>query len=279
MAKVLLTGATGFIGRQVLKILEAQGHEISIVVRPNWQDRITIKAGQTHVIETHDLFAEDSNWWSDALSDIQIVIHSAWYTEPGIYLTSPKNTACLNGTIKLAKAAKERGIKRFVGLGTCIEYEISEKTLTLETPLKPTTPYSDAKVKTYNALTKCFENTETSFLWCRVFYLYGEGEDPRRLVPFLHEKLKKGEVADLTSGQQIRDFIDVKDAAQMIIDGAFSSIEGPSNICTGIGRSVRKLAEEIADTYKRRDLLNFGARPDNLVDPPRIIGKPTDFSC
>ena len=69
----------------------------------------------------------------------------------------------------------------------------------------------------------------------------------------------------------------MRQAADMIIDGAFSQIEGAANICTGQGQTVRKLAESIADQYGRRDLLNFGARPDNLVDPPCIIGVPTIF--
>ena len=67
------------------------------------------------------------------------------------------------------------------------------------------------------------------------------------------------------------------DAAKMIVDGTFSQETGVANICTGQGRSVKKLAQEIASIYGREDLLNFGARPDNLVDPPTIIGQPTIF--
>ncbi|KAB7610071.1 NAD(P)-dependent oxidoreductase [Amylibacter sp. SFDW26] len=277
MASILLTGATGFVGTQILKQLEIQGHNIRIVVRPNWEKRIKINTNHTDVVETSDLFAQNTKWWRKNLQDIDIIIHAAWYAEPGVYLTSPKNNDCLRGTLELAKAAAETNIKRFVGLGTCIEYKISDKVLSLETPLAPTTPYSNSKVKAFENLTKLFGRTKTSFLWCRLFYLHGEGEDARRLVPFLHEKLRNGEMADLTSGLQIRDFIDVKDAAKMIISGTFSAVEGPANICTGVGKTVKELAEEIAEIYGRRDLLNFGARADNLVDPPSIIGAPTRF--
>ncbi len=277
MANILLTGATGFVGRQILKQLEAQNHNIRIVVRPNWDKRIMIDPNFTHVIETNDLFTQDKEWWVKNLDGIDTIVHAAWYAEPGVYLTSPKNSDCLKGTIELAKAAAAMNIRRFVGLGTCIEYEISENILSLQTPLAPTTPYSVAKVDAFNTLTKLFSGSTTSFLWCRLFYLYGEGEDPRRLVPFLHEKLKNGEVADLTSGLQIRDFIDVKDATKMIISGIFSPVHGPANICTGVGKTVKELAEEVAEIYGRKDLLNFGARADNLVDPPSIIGNPTKF--
>lgn len=277
MANILLTGATGFVGAQILKQLEAEHHNIRIVARPNWEGRITINTNLSHVVETNDLFVQDIKWWKEKLQEIDTIIHAAWYAEPGLYLKSSKNDDCLKGTVELAKAAAENNIKRFVSLGTCIEYEISDKILSLQTPLDPTVPYSCAKVEAFKSLEKLFDETRTSFLWCRLFYLYGEGEDSRRLVPFLHDKLKSGKIADLTSGLQIRDFIDVKDAAKMIINGAFSTVEGPSNICTGVGKTVKELAEEIADIYGRRDLLNFGARPDNLVDPPSIIGDPTRF--
>tara|TARA_B110000208_G_scaffold8099_1_gene10445 strand:- start:293 stop:1135 length:843 start_codon:yes stop_codon:yes gene_type:complete len=277
MAQVLLTGATGFVGRHLLQRLEAQGHSILLPLRPHWENRISINNNLTQTLETNNLFLESSDWWYDALDGIDTVIHAAWYAEPGLYLTSAKNLDCLAGTLQLAKAVAARNLKRFIGLGSCIEYELTEKTLRLNTPLAPTTPYSAAKVAAFHTLHEWFANKGVSFLWCRLFYLYGKGEHPKRLVPYLHERLKNGKVADLTSGSQIRDFIDVRQAADMIIDGAFSQIEGAANICTGQGQTVRKLAESIADQYGRRDLLNFGARPDNLVDPPCIIGVPTIF--
>lgn len=277
MGRILLTGATGFVGRQILKVLENQGHETLVIARPGWQSRIEIDHTLTQVKETADLFQESHEWWCDVLQDMDTVIHSAWYAEPGEYLTSPKNLDCLIGTLQMAKATATSSVKRFVGLGTCIEYQLSDSILTLETPLNPTTPYSAAKVAAYHSLLEYFAHTDINFLWCRLFYLYGEGEDARRLVPFLHEKLSKGEVADLSSGKQIRDFIDVGDAAEMIVAGALSQTKGAANICTGHGRSVKDLAHEIAVTYGRKDLLNFGARPDNLVDPPIIIGQPTKF--
>jgi dTDP-6-deoxy-L-talose 4-dehydrogenase (NAD+) len=58
----------------------------------------------------------------------------------------------------------------------------------------------------------------------------------------------------------------------MIVNTAIGSKQGAINTCSGVPISVRALAEQIADEYGRRDLLKFGARPDNLVDPPRVVG-------
>ena len=78
--------------------------------------------------------------------------------------------------------------------------------------------------------------------------------------------------AELTSGNQIRDFLDVSEAGQMIVEIALSKKQGAANICSGIPITVRQLAEQIADEYGRRDLLIFGARPDNFVEPLCVLG-------
>ena len=94
----------------------------------------------------------------------------------------------------------------------------------------------------------------------------------RRLVPYLRVRLSAGESVELTSGSQVRDFMDVGQAAQEIVDIGLGNDLGPINICSGVPVTVRALAERIADEYGRRDLLCFGARLDNHVDPPCVVG-------
>ena len=154
----------------------------------------------------------------------------------------------------------------------CFEYDLTVGVLDVETPLRPLTPYAGAKAGAFMALSQWLPQQDVEFAWCRLFYLHGEGEDARRLVPYLHTKLIAGEPAELTSGNQIRDFLDVREAGRMIVETALSDEQGPVNICSGVPVTVRQLAEQIADEYGRRDLLKFGARPDNLVDPPCVVG-------
>ena len=177
-----------------------------------------------------------------------------------------------SGTLHLAKGAAKVGVKRFIGIGTCFEYDLTSGTVSVKTPLHPLTPYAGAKAAVFMALTQWLPLQQVEFAWCRLFYLYGEGEDARRLVPYLRARLEKGEPAELTSGTQIRDFMDVAQAGRMIVDIASSKQQGPINICSGNPITVRQLAENIADEYGRRDLLRFGVRPDNLVDPPCVVG-------
>ncbi|MDB9752041.1 NAD(P)-dependent oxidoreductase [Gammaproteobacteria bacterium] len=269
---VLLTGATGFVGRQVLLALLERGIRVRVVVRSGKQNQFAKLRGIEGVVSTRDLFAESAEWWVDVCKNIDTVIHVAWYAEPGKYLQSANNLDCLTGTLLMGKGAAQSGVRRFIGIGTCFEYELSGVALSIDTPLQPLTPYAGTKAAAFMALSQWLPQQQVEFAWCRLFYLYGEGEDTRRLVPYLRSKLESGESAELTSGNQVRDFLDVRDAGQTIVTMALSNKEGPINICSGIPITVRQLAEKIADEYGRRDLLKFGMRQDNLVEPLSVVG-------
>ncbi len=268
---VLLTGATGFVGRQVLRELGARGRSVRVVVRSGSEARLGSAACEG-VVATPDLFAEDAAFWTRACAGIDTVVHTAWYAEPGRYLASPRNLDCLEGTLRLARGAAGAGVRRVVGVGTCFEYDLSGGTLSVDTPLRPATPYAAAKASAYWMLAYWLPTQSVAFAWARLFYLHGEGEDARRLVPYLRARLAAGEPAELTSGAQVRDFLDVAEAAAQLVDLALGDDCGAVNVCSGVGVTVRALAERIAAEYGRPDLLRFGARPDNLVDPPCVVG-------
>jgi nucleoside-diphosphate-sugar epimerase len=268
----LLTGATGFVGRQVLRALVDKGVQVRLVVREEKQGQLNNLQNVESVVYTPDLFAEDAVWWGAVCQGVDTVIHIAWYAEPGQYLHSAKNIDCLIGTLQMAKGVATAKIRRFVGIGTCVEYEVSSQSLSVGTSLQPLTTYAGAKAAAYMSLSQYLPQQGVEFAWCRLFYLHGEGEDVRRLVPYLRTNLAAGLPAKLTNGQQIRDFLDVRDAGQMIADISLGLQHGPINICSGIPTTVRELAIQIADEYGRRDLLEFGALPNNPMDPPCVVG-------
>jgi nucleoside-diphosphate-sugar epimerase len=273
--KILLTGATGFVGRQIFNNLLDKKVILKVIIRQDKDIFLKDKKNlNIEVINTKDLFKEDADWWTEQCRDVDTIIHTAWYVETGKYLNSLKNLDCLLGSLQLAKGAINAEIKRFVGIGTCFEYDFSKGNLSVKTSLDPKTPYAAAKVGLYKFLSQMLPTKSIEFSWCRLFYMYGEGEDERRLFPFIHKKLSKGEPVELSSGKQIRDFLEVSEVGKIITEISLSNKCGPINICSGVPLSVRQFAEKIADEYGRRDLLKFGARPDNLIDPPFILGLP-----
>ena len=270
--RILITGASGFVGRQVINSLENENVDITIVIRGEKNNLFINNKNIKKIITTNNLFVESEKWWEDILTKIDTIIHLAWYVETKDYLQSIKNIECLQGTINIAKAAISTEVSRFIGIGTCFEYEFNNEIISTETNLKPNTPYAASKAATFFALSQLLPSQSIEFAWCRLFYLFGEGEKPERLAPYIKNKISKGETVELTSGNQIRDYLDVKEAGYLITKVALGSLQGPINICSGVPISIRSFAEKIAEESDQKKLLKFGARQENKTDPMYIVG-------
>ena len=276
MKKIVITGGSGFVGSNILKHLLNKNLEITIILRKNsFIEKNIIKNCQVHYVD--DIFHQDYDWWLNIFKEVDIVIHSAWYVKHGKYLMSEKNLECLYGSICMAIAASEAKVSSFVGLGTCFEYdfEYCDKILSIETPLNPKTPYSLSKVSLLNTLRTLQLTSKMNYCWCRLFYLYGEGEDKNRLMPYINQKLKNGETVFLTNGEKIRDYIHISEATKLIIEIVLNKLYGEHNICSGKGKSIKEIAEVIAAKYDRNDLLKFGKKDANRFEPLKIIGSPS----
>ena len=267
---ILLTGASGFVGRQVVRSLRDRGRTLRLVGRST--SLATIDGGPGDIVPTADLFAENIAWWRDACDGVDAVIHLAWYVEPGRYLDAACNLDCLSGTLKMAQGAAAARVSRFVGIGTCLEYDLAGGRVDIDSPLLPQSVYAGAKAATFISLSNFCRQNAIEFGWCRLFYLHGMNENLGRLVPYLHRQLSAGQPAELSEGHQRRDYLDVREAGEMIADFALSARQGPFNICSGKAVTVRALAESIADEYGRRDLLKFGARAENPSEPFEAVG-------
>lgn len=272
MSKVFLTGASGFVGRQILKHLLAAGHEVTVAVRPGSMLRAGISTSNINVLLTRDLFAEREDWWARALVGHDTLIHAAWYVDPKTYQRSRFNFICTVGTIVMARAAARAGVRHIIGLGTCMEYRLPSTRIQPDAPLGPSTIYSAAKLATYFALRRHTALAGQRFTWARLFYLHGEFEQQGRLAPYIHDCIARGEHARLSAGTQLRDYLHVADAGRMIVGLADTGQEGVVNICSGRPTTVRLFAERIADMYGRRDLLIFSSDPIPPHDPAAVVG-------
>lgn len=273
---ILLTGGTGFIGKHTLNALLETGFKVHLIARNNPTQELYQNELIQKIYITQNLFNENDSWLEKVCENIDVIIHLAWYVNPHDYLQSPINLECAIGTLKFAKSAAKMGVKKFIGIGTSFEYELGSN-MDITTPLNPTTPYSSAKAAIYLALKDFLPLYNVDFAWCRIFDVYGEGENQNRLVPYLHKQLQNNLVAELSRGTQVRDYMSAEEIGRSIVKIITNNISGPINICSGIPVSIKQLAEKIASSYNKTHLLKFGVRPDNLIDPPIVVGVKTNL--
>lgn len=254
MSRILVTGATGFIGSAVVRRLLSDGHHV-------FDRRIDLLAASEADLRD---FIEASG--------AGLCIHCAWYTNHTDYLTHEVNREWAAASLRLARACQ--GI-RFVGLGTCLEYELSGAGPCVEgeTPLAPETLYARSKGDLYDGLAELGGD----IAWARVFFVYGLGDRAGRLVPGMMERFSRGEVAGPTFGGLRRDYIHVDDLASQIVRIATSSTRGAINTGTGTAPTLSEIFAAGARAYQRPDL----AQPNEETggQPPLIQADMTRFQA
>jgi nucleoside-diphosphate-sugar epimerase len=261
--KVLLTGATGFIGSRVAYALAGLGAEVFAVVRG--RGRANQKLPSNIQLVEGELRPGGMN--EAVRVGAEICIHAAWIAEPGKYLTSPLNIDLVHATAHLARDLARAGCRRFVGVGTCFEYDTNAGYLSEGTPLAPGHVYSAAKVSTYHLVRQVLAGTGTAFAWARIFYAFGPNEHPNRLVPTIIDRLHQNEAALITPGAQIRDFLHVDDVASALAAIALGDVDGAINIGSGEPITVATMAKTIGDIMGRPELIQLGAKPYSPGDP------------
>jgi nucleoside-diphosphate-sugar epimerase len=265
--RVLVTGATGFVGRQLLVPLLRRGYEVHAVSR-----RAVADLPAEVVLHAADLL--DCAGHRQLLEHIRPshLLHSAWYVEHGKYWDAPENDLWLKATVSLVESFCLAGGSRAVGVGTCAEYDWKYGTLVEgQTPEQPASLYGSAKLAAGRNAAAVAAAHAVGFAWARIFFPFGPGEPENRLIPHVITRLLRGEPARCTHGRQVRDFLyvaDVGDALAALLD---SGVQGPINIGSGVPATIGDVAARIGAALERPELIMLGAVTEAEGSPGTIL--------
>lgn len=248
-----MTGAGGFVGRHVVDELEDSGAEV-IALTHRWSD----------LDEVEKLIDDRAVDWC---------AHLGWYADPRDYLVNrDENLRSLNDALALVELLDRAGCRHLVVAGSSAEYAPSAEVLDEEATIAPWSVYGAAKASLRLLLSSSALPPSMTLAWARLFNITGPGEHPHRLLPSVTRSMVQGEPMDLTTGEQVRDFLDVADVASAIVALGSTSATGTFNICSGTGQTLHSIISAIADRLDARDLARFGARPIGAHDPRFVVG-------
>ena len=260
--RVLVTGASGFVGSYLTKYLVAQGHSVAVLVRnPTTATRLKAVLGQVTFIENSlEQFLQEEK----ALSEFcpNIVYHLAWEGVNKNDREGFNHDKNFSNTINLLKLAHEVGCQSFVGLGSQAEYESSSTALNENSNTNPKSAYGKSKLETFNSSRELARELEIRFSWIRLFSAYGYSDHENALIPFVIKKLLAKESPNLTFGEQLWDFIYIEDAVKAIAAvGTKPHASGVFNLGSGNVVSIRDMLKTLKNIIKTEVELGFGKIP------------------
>jgi nucleoside-diphosphate-sugar epimerase len=263
--RIMVTGATGFLGRHAVSALQSAGHNVIAVVRKG-------KTSSAQELLEADLLTPGAAAYVAENARADALLHLAWTTEHGVFWNDAANLKWVSASLELVEAMVAVGTRRICAVGTCFEYDwpLDGNCVELETGTSNHTLYDTAKDSCRRVLTRFAFDQKFSFAWARLFHLFGPAEHPNRLVSSLCRALIAGQPAECSSGTALRDFMDARDAGAALAALAVSEIIGPINIASGKVIRLRDIATTLGELSGRPDLVRIGALSDRANDPPRI---------
>ncbi|MEJ0058480.1 MAG: NAD(P)-dependent oxidoreductase [Terricaulis sp.] len=271
-AKLLVTGASGFVGARVLRLL--QGSDVEVIALGRHAPDEAMRPLARRWIE-----ADVMEHGAEVIrrERPERVLHLAWDTRHGLYWHSKENLLWVAATARMIDAFAESGGQRFVLAGSCAEYQWggAEDFLEDATPLAPATLYGAAKKASGELLLSAAAQFGFGAAIGRIFFCYGEGEHKDRFVSYICRQLARGVDADITTGTQSRDFMHADDVASGLIALLESDLQGAVNVCSGQARTLLEIADAAGRIAGAPQLIRPGARPERAGDPARIVGDST----
>lgn len=273
MKKILVTGATGFIGNYVIGALQKNGCQI-IATSSN-----EVKAKQKNWFNKVKYIPFDLKHFDNTINyqkyfdNPDAIIHLAWEGLPN-YKAAFHTEENLPRHLAFIKNLVENGQKDITITGTCFEYGMQEGCLTENMETKPANPYAVAKDELRKQIQYLQTQIGFKLKWVRLFYMYGAGQNPNSLLSQLDRALENGDaVFNMSGGEQLRDYLPVEKVAEYIVKIALQqNVTGIINCCSGNGITVKDFVENYLKENNKNISLNLGYYPYADYEPMSFWG-------
>lgn len=271
MKRVLVTGATGFVGQHVIPQLLERGYEVTAVARNetvarnfSWFNRVDFVACDIH---------DPNDCPVGRFGQLESIVHLAW---PGLpnYRALSHFEENLLADYRFLKRMLEGGGAHLLITGTCFEYGLQSGPLSENMPTAPNNPYALAKDTLRKFLHFAQQQNDFTLQWARLFYMYGPGQNKNSLLAQLDRAIDNGEsVFNMSGGEQLRDYLSVETVASRLVTLLeYPNWNGVVNICSGDPISVRHLVELHVKKRGVKIKLNLGYYPYVDYEPMAFWG-------
>jgi UDP-glucose 4-epimerase len=280
----LVTGATGFIGSALTRRLAEEGVKTYCLVREGRYNPAEFETLQG--VEVIEIRSSQTDALRTALAGItaDVVFDLASYgvnpkeNDPEIMIET--NLRFLSSLLLITS---QWPLRRFIHAGSCFEYGESPDRMPIreDHPLQPISLYGAAKAASVLYGNALAAKLAIPFVTLRLFGVYGIGERPHRLVPYIINRLSCNEPVDLTPGQQVRDLLYIDDVVEAFTAAARQDrVESLCvyNVCSGTPVTIREVGETVAKSMdKPSTLLHWGERAYSIDEPMWIAGDGSKF--
>ena len=268
--RILVTGATGFVGQHVVRRLIEQEHEVIAVARVEQKAKQFDWYGQVRFI-SHDIHRSkpDIKKWGNP----KTVMHLAWSGLPN-YQSSHHLEKNLPVQMRFLQTIVEQGVKQVLVTGTCLEFGKQNGPLSEKTPTFPDNPYAIAKDKLRKWLQALQVEKRLLLQWVRLFYMYGPGQNPNSILSQLDIAIESGKtVFNMSGGGQLRDYLPIEKVAKILVSIVNRRQKhGIIHCCSGEPISIRRLVEEHLQKRNASIKLNLGYYPYPDYEPMAFWG-------
>ena len=262
--KVVVTGSSGFLGSWICRVL-ATAHETTALVRPS-SDTYRL----TGIDDLQIQRRESADWPAFIASEKPgALVLTDWWGVGNNDRNDARQFENIERMEHLATAARDAGVGLVIGVGSHAELGPVSNRITEDLPDNPTTEYGKAKVEARKIIQSSLIGSSTRCAWLRIFSTYGPSDTDTWLIPQLIDTLTKGEVMDLTKGEQEWSYLhafDLARAFKAVIES--ESISGIVNVGNPKTVVLKDAIEMIAMKLGAKELLGFGKmayRPDQVM--------------